>query len=157
MINVALYAMLFLEQRLFANAALQLVYFALSGYGWYVWKYGGARGGPLLVAWAPRRIRWWAAFATVATWIVLLVATHVLGGDMQALDAGTTAVSLVAEWMLAKKFIDNWVLWIGVDAVYVGMLLSAHLYLTTVNYAIYFALAVYGYAAWRRGPARAIG
>jgi nicotinamide mononucleotide transporter len=155
MINVALYAILFLDQRLYANAALQVVYFALSGYGWYVWKFGGTSGGTLLVTWAPRRLRWRAALATIAVWIVLLVATRLFGGKMPVLDAGTTAVSLVAEWMLAKKFIDNWVLWIGVDAVYVGMLLSAHLYLTTVNYAIYFALAVYGYARWRHGvPAR---
>jgi nicotinamide mononucleotide transporter len=153
MINVALYAMLFLGQRLYANAVLQVVYFALSGYGWYVWKYGGAQGGSLLVAWASPRIRWRAALAVAAIWVVLLTATRLFGGNMPVLDAGTTAVSLVAEWMLAKKYIDNWVLWIGVDAVYVAMWLSAHLYLTTINYAIYFALAVYGYAAWRRGRA----
>jgi nicotinamide mononucleotide transporter len=52
--------------------------------------------------------------------------------------------------MLARKLLDNWTLWIVVDGVYVGMLIADHLYLTAFNYAIYFALAILGYVAWRR-------
>jgi nicotinamide mononucleotide transporter len=153
MINVALYSVLFLRQKLLANAALQLVYFALSAYGWWEWLYGGAARTPLAVTRGSTRLRTGAAAAGVAIWAILLVATRSTGGAMPVFDAGTTAASLVAEWMLARKLIDNWAVWIVVDGIYVGMLIADHLYLTAFNYAIYFLLAIMGYAAWRRAPA----
>lgn len=148
-INVSLYAILFVQQKLYANAGLQLVYLALSIYGWHQWLYG-AKKRPLVVRRTHRDLAIRLVGATVLIWGGLIVFTKLAGGAMPLLDSGTTAVSLVAEWMLARKLVENWAAWIGVDAVYVAMLLSDHLYLTAVNYAIYFVLAVVGYAEWRR-------
>jgi nicotinamide mononucleotide transporter len=150
MINVALYSVLFLRQKLLANAALQIVYFALSAYGWWEWLYGGAQRTPLHVTRGSPRVRAGSAVVGGALWLVLIAATHATGGAMPLLDAGTTAASLVAEWMLARKLIDNWAVWIVVDGIYVGMLIADHLYLTAFNYAIYFGLAIMGYVAWKR-------
>jgi nicotinamide mononucleotide transporter len=149
-INVALYAVLFVQQKLYANAGLQLVYLALSIYGWHQWLYGGARKEALVVRRTGRDLAVRLVGATVLIWAGLIAFTQLAGGAMPLVDSGTTAVSLVAEWMLARKLVENWAVWIGVDAVYVAMLLSGHLYLTAVNYAIYFGLAVVGYVAWRR-------
>lgn len=149
-INVSLYAVLFVQQKLYANAGLQLVYLALSIYGWHQWLYGGAKKEALAVRRTQRELAIRLVGATLLIWAGLVVFTKLAGGAMPVLDSGTTAVSLVAEWMLARKLVENWAVWIGVDAVYVAMLLSDSLYLTAVNYAIYFVLAVVGYVQWRR-------
>lgn len=149
-VNVALYALLFWQQRLYANAGLQIFYLGISVYGWYRWVRGDPHGGALVVRTTSRPLALRLVGATVAIWIALVVLTRLFGGAMPVLDAGTTAVSLVAEWMLARKLMENWAVWIGVDAVYVGMLLSDRLYLTALNYLVYFVLAVMGYVAWKR-------
>src|SRR3569623_1770199 len=100
---------------------------------------------PLPIARGSTRVRVGSFVAGGALWIVLIAATHATGGAMPLLDAGTTAASLVAEWMLARKLIVNWAVWIGVDGIYVGMLIADHLYLTAFNYFIYFGLAIMGF------------
>ena len=149
-INVSLYALLFWQQKLYANAGLQVFYAGISVYGWYRWLRGDPRGGPLIVRRTPRALLLPLVGATAAMWVALVVITRLAGGTMPVLDAGTTSVSFVAEWMLARKLLENWAVWIGVDAVYVVMLLAGHLYLTAINYAVYFVLAVMGWVAWRR-------
>jgi nicotinamide mononucleotide transporter len=153
MINVALYSVLFVRQKLPANAALQIVYFGLSAYGWWEWLYGGKQRTALTVSRATRRTWVGAGLVGGVVWVALIIATRATGGAMPVLDAGTTAASLVAEWMLARKLLDNWTLWIAVDGIYVGMLIADHLYLTAFNYAIYFALAILGYVSWKRSLA----
>lgn len=149
-VNVALYALLFWQQRLYANAGLQIFYLGISVYGWYRWVRGDPGGGALVVRTTSRPLAIRLALATIVIWFALVTLTRLFGGAMPVLDAGTTAVSLVAEWMLARKLMENWAVWIAVDAVYVGMLLSDRLFLTAINYAVYFVLAVMGYVAWKR-------
>jgi nicotinamide mononucleotide transporter len=92
-----------------------------------------------------------ALAAMVVSWAILFfVVRRMPGAAMTFTDTATTAVSLVAEWMLARKLLENWAVWIVIDAVYVAMFIAGGLYLTAVNYTIYFVLAVMGYVAWRR-------
>jgi nicotinamide mononucleotide transporter len=131
MANVALSYVVLARQGLYANAGLQIVYFGLSVYGWYEWE----------------RV----ATATLLIWVALMLLTRRMPGATQGfVDAGTTAVSLVAEWMLAKKLLENWTLWIVIDGAYVALLVFDKLYLLAINYAVYFVLAVAGYVAWKR-------
>ena len=66
------------------------------------------------------------------------------------LDAATTSFSLVAQWMTTRKWIDNWLVWIVVDVVYVGMYLSLGLYPSAGLYVVFLALATMGFREWRR-------
>jgi nicotinamide mononucleotide transporter len=70
-------------------------------------------------------------------------------------DATTTSFSLVAQFMQTRKWIENWLVWIVVDLVYVAMYVSQGLVLTSVLSAIYLGLAVIGWREWRRSLARA--
>jgi|SRR5579885_3219687 len=150
-VNVALYAYLFVKQGYYANAGLQVVYLVLSIYGWYEWLHGGRARTELHVSRASRRVWFWATAIGVATFVILFTITRrIPGGAFTFTDAATVAASLVAEWMLAKKFLDNWALWIVVDAVYVPMFIAGHNYLTAINYLGYFVLAVMGFVAWKR-------
>jgi len=154
LINVSLYFLLFRQQGLYSDMGLQVVYFGLSIYGWYEWLHGGADRSALRVSRTPARA--WIVLAAVgiAFWAVWgRLMSGVAGSSLPYLDAATTTVSLAAQWMMTRKYLENWAVWIAVDVVYVGMFIYKGLYLTAFNYAIYFALAVLGYVAWKRSLA----
>ena len=151
LVNVTLFTILFLRSGLYSDTGLQVVYFGLSVYGWYEWLYGGA--GRTAIAVSRTAARTWIVLAAIGVvmWILLATITSRLPGTaLPWVDAATTTISLIAQWMMTRKMIENWLLWIGVDVVYVGMFVFKGLYLTAFNYAIYLALAVLGYVAWRR-------
>jgi nicotinamide mononucleotide transporter len=90
----------------------------------------------------------------VVVWALLGTITSRLPGTaLPYVDAATTTVSLLAQWMMTRKLIENWLIWIAVDVVYVGMFIYKGLYLTAFNYGIYLVLAVMGYIAWKRSLA----
>jgi nicotinamide mononucleotide transporter len=142
----------FLHARFYAGTALQVFYMALMVYGWYQWRHGGEKGGTLAVSRTPRRWLLGLAAAGLASSAVLgLVLKH--GTHDAALpfwDAATTSFSLVAQFMTTRKWLESWLVWIGVDVVYTGMLLSQELGWMTALYVAYLVLAVLGYHEWRR-------
>jgi nicotinamide mononucleotide transporter len=156
LVNVALYTVLFYATGLYSDMGLQVVYFVLSIYGWYEWLYGGKNRTELQVSRTPRSM--WVALGVigVAFWAVDGYATsHLPNVSLPYVDAGTTTVSLIAQYMMTRKYLENWTLWIAVDVVYVGMLIYKGLNLTAFNYAIYLVLAVMGHVAWRKSLGRA--
>lgn len=151
LVNVALYFALFFRSGLYSDMGLQVVYFALSVYGWYEWLYGGAGRTTLRVTRVPGRV--WAVCAVVgvAVWATLgKLTSHLPGVALPYVDAATTTVSLIAQWMMTRKLLENWTLWIIVDVVYVSMFIFKGLYLTAGNYAVYLVLAIMGHVAWKR-------
>ena len=91
------------------------------------------------------------AVIAIVMWLILGTITSRLPGTaLPYVDAATTTISLIAQWMMTRKLLENWLIWIAVDVVYVGMFIFKGLYLTAFNYGIYLALAVLGYAAWKR-------
>lgn len=68
-------------------------------------------------------------------------------------DAMTTAASIVAMWMLSRKYVEQWLVWLAVDLITVGLYLYKGIPLTAGLYALYSALAVAGYLRWRREAA----
>ena len=156
LINVALFFALFLKSGLYSDTGLQVVYFALSIYGWYGWLYGGAGRTAISVSQASTRTWITVGGIGVVMWGVLGAVTSRLPGTaLPYVDAATTTISLIAQWMMTRKLIENWLIWIAVDVVYVGMFLFKGLYLTAFNYGIYLLLAVVGYVAWKRSLAAA--
>lgn len=151
LINVALFSALFLKSGLYSDTGLQVVYFVLSLYGWYEWLYGGAGRTAITVSRTSRKT--WAVLGGIGivVWALLGTITSRLPGTaLPYVDAATTTISLLAQWMMTRKLIENWLIWIAVDVVYVGMFIFKGLYLTAFNYGIYLALAVLGYIAWKR-------
>jgi nicotinamide mononucleotide transporter len=148
-VNVLLFAWLFWHERLYADAGLQIVYLVLSLYGWWAWVRGGPGHGALPVSRTPGRIA--ALFllgGTVAAAALGAALRQATNADLPFWDAGTTAGSLVAQWMQARKWLENWVVWIVVDVVYVGMYVVKGLWPTAGLYAIFIALAVLGHREW---------
>jgi nicotinamide mononucleotide transporter len=156
LVNVALFSALFLRSGLYSDTGLQVVYFVLSLYGWYEWLYGGA--GHTAITVSRTSTKTWITLGGigVVAWALLgSITSRLPGTALPYVDAATTTVSLLAQWMMTRKLIENWLIWIAVDVVYVGMFIYKGLYLTAFNYGIYLALAALGYIAWKRSLATA--
>jgi nicotinamide mononucleotide transporter len=154
-VNVSLSALIFYQTGLYSDMGLQVVYLALSIYGWYQWLHGGAQRTKLHVSRASTRVWIVVAFIGVVGWLVLGRITSTLPGvSLPYLDAGLASLSLVAQWMMTRKILENWILWIIADIVYVPMYIFKDLYPTAGLYAVFLVLAALGYVQWRRSYAR---
>lgn len=149
LLNTATFSVVFFEARLFGDAALQLVYFALGLMGWYLWLFGGERRTPLRVVHASALEKWAVGVAIVLSTLVLWRTLRYLGGSASFWDAWTTSLSLGAQWLLTRKRLETWHLWILVDIVYVPLYVSRGLNLTALLYAVFLVMATMGLSHWR--------
>lgn len=149
LLNVATFGVVFLRADLFADAGLQGVYFILGTRGWYLWLHGGNDGGSLRITRAGagelNGLLVGVVLFTLLLWLVL----RQVGGSASFLDALTTSLSLGAQWLLNRKRLESWVVWILVDAVYVPLYVSKSLYLTAILYTVFLGLAIIGLHQWR--------
>jgi len=150
-VNVSMYTLVFYHSGLYSDMGLQVVYLVLSIYGWYQWLHGGERHSQLKVSRASRRA--WLTSGTLAFvfWIALWRYTATLPGvALPYMDSGLTTLSLVAQWMMTRKIVENWALWILADVVYVPMYIYKGLYITAGLYAVFLGLAIMGLVSWWR-------
>ena len=156
-LNALFYVVVFSRAGLYSDTGLQVVYFTLSLYGWWHWARGDAQQAPVVVTRTPSG--WWAGLGAIAvvTWLLLFTITsRIPGAKLPALDAALVAISLVAQWMMTRKLLENWLLWIAVDVAYIGLFIVRSLPLTALLYAIFLGLAIHGYFAWQRSLNRQI-
>jgi nicotinamide mononucleotide transporter len=148
----AMYALLFADSRLYGEAGLQFVFIAVAFWGWWQWRRGtGADGAPLRVHRLGPRQRWAALAATAAMWPVLALALdHLTDSDVPWLDALPTVGSLTGQFLLARKVVENWPVWLAVNVVSVGLFAVKGLWLTVVLYALFALLSLVGWRTWRR-------
>lgn len=148
--NNVVFALLFWKARLFADFGLQGVYFALGIWGWWQWLHGGANREALQVS-RTRRTEWLAiaVFLTAGTWGLreLLVAVN---GSAPLWDALTTTLCLAAQYLLCRKRLENWWLWITADLIYVPLYVSRGLPLTAILYAGFIGLCIVGLKRWKQ-------
>jgi len=150
-VNVGLYIIVFRRTGLYSDMGLQVVYLALSIYGWYEWLYGGKNRSMLRVSRATAREWLIAAPVALIFWLALARYTATLPGvALPYLDSGLTTLSLVAQWMMTRKILENWMLWIVADIAYVPMYLYKGLPVTAALYALFLALAALGLRSWWR-------
>jgi nicotinamide mononucleotide transporter len=148
--NNIFFLILFGQARLFADAGLQIVYIVLGVHGWYQWLHGGAHRTPLKITRASWRL--WAVLLSlipVATWGLVLVLRRV-NGAAPVPDAFTTVLSLGAQYLLNRKLLENWVLWIVADVIYIYLYITRGLHLTAVLYFVFLCLCIAGLVRWRQ-------
>jgi nicotinamide mononucleotide transporter len=148
--NSAIFTVLFTHSRLFADAGLQIVYIILGFLGWYWWLKGGARKTKLRVSHVPKiqvPILIVAGALAVFGFHMFLASVN---DSAPFLDALTTVSSLIAQYMLTKKYLENWYVWLATDIIYIGLYASRHLLLTSVLYVLFFSMCLVGVRDWRR-------
>lgn len=149
MANVAVLLVVFVRVRLYADAGLQVLYFALGAIGWYLWLFGGAGRRPLRVTGTPARGRIATGVAVALMWAALVALLRATGGSSPLWDGLTTALSLAAQWLTDRKRWECWLLWITVDVIYVPLYASKGLYLTATLFAVFLVMACVGLRRWR--------
>ncbi|GGK59710.1 nicotinamide riboside transporter PnuC [Rufibacter glacialis] len=154
LISVTLYIVIFYEARLYADMGLQVMFAGLNFYGWYLWLYKGNQREERPVTRTTRRQ--WAYLLVFVPLFTVGLGTFLhqnTDADLAFWDAGTTAVSLGAQWLMSRKKLENWLIWIVVDAVYVPIYLYKELYPTAGLYFLYLGLAWWGYLDWKKSMA----
>ncbi len=153
LITSALYIYVFFVTKFYADMGLQVYYLVVSIYGWYFWMYGGEsnKQDDLKISKAGFRMSAYLALATVVLFcMIAFILVKFTDSEIPYWDAFTTAGSFVATWMLARKIIEHWLLWIIVDAVSLGLYIYKGLYATVILFAVYTVLAITGYIAWKK-------
>ncbi len=160
MAMVALYAAIFFEAKLYGEAGLQIFFFAVNAYGWWLWARAGGLEHAVAVRWLgwPARLAWLAGIAVIAATLGTVM-HRLTDAAMPFADASITAASIAAQLLLSFRRIENWVLWIAVDLGAVALYISRDLNLTAALYVAFFALSVLGLREWigaaRKSPAAA--
>ncbi|WPL18662.1 Nicotinamide riboside transporter PnuC [Thiorhodovibrio winogradskyi] len=149
LVQVVLYLVIFHQVKLYSDMLLHGIYVLMQVYGWYWWLHGGRDRGALAVSRLEGRARLgWLLLVMVASLLWgYLMATHT-DAALPYADAFTTVASLVAQWLLARKKLESWLLWIAVDLAAIGIYWHKALYLTAGLYAAFLVLAVFGLLAW---------
>ena len=150
-VALVMYTWLFFHAKLYAESMLQVICLILMLYGWYEWLHGGAQKTELPVTRTPR----WAWLAGVTSGVIgsaIVIALQLRFTDNPApyVDSSLTVWSLVAQWMTARKWIENWLLWIAVNTLSIPLYVKRELWITAVLYVALWVLAVLGHREWRK-------
>ena len=151
MAMVALYLVIFWQARLYGEAVLQVFFFVVQGWGWWLWARAGGLAQMVRVDWMGWRARGVA---------IALVAGSSLGigwsmarftdAALPYADATIAGASVVAQVLLALRRVENWALWIAIDVLSVWVYVSRELYLTAGLYVVFLGMAIAGLIAWAR-------
>jgi len=150
-VAVTLTGILMYRERLYGEVVLQSAYFVFNVYGWYEWLYGGEEKTELKVARTPR---WLLVCLMLVGAVIGILAGMWLSKHSNAaapyLDSTLVAYSFVAQFLMTRKWIENWHIWIAVDVAYVYLFITRSLYWFSGLYAVFIVLATMGLLEWKR-------
>ena len=153
MISALLYMVVFFQSKFYADMGLNAYYFFISIYGWALWsrkKSDGEGEGLVITRINPKQGVILILITGVFFAGIGLVLERFTDSPVPYWDAFTTALSFTATWMLARKMLEHWILWVIVDVVSMGLYLYRGLYPTLVLFAVYTGMAVIGYIQWNK-------
>ena len=153
LLMVSLYFFVFLDARLYSDALLQIFFFIVQIYGWWHWARVEAEAGEVLVERLSMRQRLvWSATTILGVigWGSLMRAYT--DASYPIWDASVAAFSVAAQLLMSRRYVENWILWILVDLLSIGLYAAKELWLTAGLYTIFLLLAGYGFVQWLRAP-----
>ncbi len=149
-LSSALYFLIFWNSRLYGDALLQLLFIALAAWGWWLWL-RGTETASLRITQLTSRQRLQAVLTGLVLWgLTGSVLLNFTDTDVPWWDAFPTAFSLVGQYLLAHKRVENWCAWLLVNVVAIGLFAWKELWLTTVLYIVFALLSVVGWRAWQQ-------
>ncbi|MEZ7867184.1 MAG: nicotinamide riboside transporter PnuC [Paludibacteraceae bacterium] len=155
-ISSVLYIFVFFESKLYADMSLNFYYLGVSIYGWINWhrKNGQFKDSGLHITRISGKEQILSyLFGTIFVYLAYyLVLEFLTDSTIPVADSVVGALSVIATWMLARKKIENWLVWIVVDAFAAGLYFYKGLYPTTILFIIYTIMAVVGYYQWKKTP-----
>jgi nicotinamide mononucleotide transporter len=154
-LSSAFYIVVFFDSKLYANMSLQFYYLIMSIYGWYMWKKTDNKNQDAAAKLSVTRISTAVIIRCLLIGIFLLILLFRIlkvytDSPFPGWDSFTTMLSIIATWMLTRKYIENWLLWIISDTVSVGLYFYMKLYPTTILFFVYTVMAAVGFIEWRK-------
>jgi nicotinamide mononucleotide transporter len=149
-VSVGIYIFIFFDARLFADMGLQVYFMIMNFYGWYYWskKPDNEEKSPVLLI--TKKEILYSIIAVIIFTFFLGTVLKYTPASYPYIDSFCAACSLVAQVFLARKVLENWLIWIFVDIIYVGVYIFKGLHLTAIMYGIYVGIALLGYIDWKK-------
>lgn len=150
-VMVSLYAVIFYQTKLYSDALLQIFFFVVQIYGWWSWQRARAETGEVRVELLSNTAR--------IGWVVALIALTIAWGWMMDTrtdahfpywDGAIAMMSVAAQILMSRRYLENWILWILVDVLAVGLYWVKDLKLTSALYVVFLALSIWGFEEWMR-------
>ncbi|MDP4188091.1 MAG: nicotinamide riboside transporter PnuC [Bacteroidota bacterium] len=154
-ISSALYVVVYLNTKLFALCGLQVYYVFISIYGWWFWKRGKTKGskdkGDIPITHGSPSQTVVLTLITLSLFVLFaFILKRFMNSDMPYADSFITSLSIVATWMLARKIIDQWLVWIVADGISIVLYVYKGMYPTVALFIAYTVMAVIGYISWKK-------
>lgn len=150
--TILIYTHIFFEAKLYSDVLLQGVYLVLHVYGWYYWlKHKPTSEIPLKIKTLSGQAKCaWLSVAISSTYALGAIMEHNTDASVPYYDAATTTISLIAQWLMTRKFIENWLVWIFVDLLAAGVYLYKGLNPTAMLYIAYACMGAYAFITWKQ-------
>jgi nicotinamide mononucleotide transporter len=150
-INVLVYVYICFSAKLYAYAGINVFYAVMSAYGWYNWARTGPDDERLKISRLTRNEIWiYTALILVFFIILRILLVELTDSIVPTWDAFTTAVYIIGMWLLAKKKIENWILWITGDLISIFLFGYENLYFSSLQFLVFTIIAVFGFLEWRK-------
>ena len=152
----AIYIFVYYQAGLYADFGINVYYLLAAVYGWILWKWKKGDNGIVEKVDLPitqMSGRYYPPLIVVfgVAWMgIAYILANYTNSDVVWFDSFTTALSIVGMWMLAHKYLEQWLAWIAVDVVSSGLYVYKELYFTAVLYAVYAIIAIFGYIKWKQ-------
>lgn len=152
LVGLVLSMYVFFITHLYLQTLLQIFYLGMTLYGWYNWKYGGENNSVLNISRIKHKkdILRYLIIGLISIVICGYLFNKYTQDPLPWLDSITTISGIIATYIMAKKIIENWIIWIAIDIILVGMCYYQKLYIFTFLYSVFIILAVYGFFEWRK-------
>ena len=149
-VNVLIYVYIFYAARLYANAGINAFFFVMSVYGWYNWTRKDSNDDTIRITRSSKQELLLNALAGIIFFFIIrLVLIRFTESSIPSWDAATTAVYIIAQWLLSRKKIENWILWISADTVMIGLCAWEGLYFSSFQYLVFTIIAILGFREWK--------
>lgn len=148
-----LYVWVFFVSKLYADMGLQMYYVAISIYGWYEWLFGNQTNHAESIKVSRINFRLGIILSIVSIllfFVIWFILKNYTDSSVPMADSLATALSIVATWMLARKILEHWLIWIFVDAFSIGLFWYKDLMPTVVLFVVYTVMAYIGYREWKQ-------
>lgn len=153
----AIYLYVYYQAGLYADFGINIYYLVIALYGWLAWRYNFSLRGKradsneLSISHINRLTFLRLFLLFLAAWAVIsYILIHFTNSTVPFTDAFTTALSIVGMYMIARKYIEQWWVWLVVDVVSSALYIYKELYFTAALYALYAIIAIFGYRKWKQ-------
>ena len=153
----AIYLYVYYNAGLYADFGINIYYLVIALYGWLAWRYNfsirgrKSNGKELTISHIEKKRIPILAVLFLLLWVgITLILTNFTDSTVPLTDAFTTSLSIVGMYMLARKYVEQWCVWLVVDIVSSTLYVYKELYFTAALYAVYAIIAIFGYSKWKQ-------